>query len=171
MASQIKIQVFKHPYTEIVLGAFEGKLCLCDFRYRKMRSVVDARIQAGLNATFVEKNDPLLELTKNQLNEYFMGTRSTFDIPLLPVGTIFQKEVWHALLQIPYGQTTSYLGLATTINNPGAVRAVGSANGANGLAIVIPCHRVINSNGGLGGFGGGIPLKQRLLRLEQNLFI
>jgi methylated-DNA-[protein]-cysteine S-methyltransferase len=79
--------------------------------------------------------------------------------------------VWHALLQIPYGQQISYLGLAATINNPGAVRAVGSANGANGLAIVIPCHRVINSNGSLGGFAGGIPLKQRLLRLEQNLSI
>ena len=171
MTSQIKIQFFKHPYAEFVLGAFEGKLCLCDFRYRKMRSAVDARIQSGLKATFVEKNDPLLEITKDQLNEYFIGTRSTFDIPLLPVGTIFQKEVWHALLQIPYGQKTSYLGLAATINNPGAVRAVGSANGANGLAIVIPCHRVINSNGSLGGFGGGIPLKQRLLRLEQNLFI
>ena len=171
MTSQIKIQFFKHPYAEFVLGAFEGKLCLCDFRYRKMRSAVDARIQSGLKATFVEKNDPLLEITKDQLNEYFIGTRSTFDIPLLPVGTIFQKLVWHALLQIPCGQTTSYLELATTINNPGAVRAVGSANGANGLAIVIPCHRVINSNGSLGGFAGGIPLKQRLLRLEQNLFI
>ena len=171
MTSQIKIQFFKHPYAEFVLGAFDGKLCLCDFRYRKMRSAVDARIQSGLKATFVEKNDPLLEITKDQLNEYFIGTRSTFDIPLLPVGTIFQKLVWHALLQIPCGQTTSYLELATTINNPGAVRAVGSANGANGLAIVIPCHRVINSNGSLGGFAGGIPLKQRLLRLEQNLFI
>ncbi|MDE0747912.1 MAG: methylated-DNA--[protein]-cysteine S-methyltransferase [Porticoccaceae bacterium] len=171
MTSQIKIQFFKHPYAEFVLGAFEGKLCLCDFRYRKMRSAVDARIQSGLKATFVEKNDPLLEITKDQLNEYFIGTRSTFDIPLLPVGTIFQKEVWHALLQIPYGQQISYLGLAATINNPGAVRAVGSANGANGLAIVIPCHRVINSNGSLGGFAGGIPLKQRLLRLEQNLSI
>jgi methylated-DNA-[protein]-cysteine S-methyltransferase len=171
MTSQIKIQFFKHPYAEFVLGAFDGKLCLCDFRYRKMRSAVDARIQSGLKATFVEKNDPLLEITKDQLNEYFIGTRSTFDIPLLQVGTIFQKLVWHALLQIPCGQTTSYLELATTINNPGAVRAVGSANGANGLAIVIPCHRVINSNGSLGGFAGGIPLKQRLLRLEQNLFI
>jgi len=171
MASQIKIQIFKHPYAEFVLGAFEGKLCLCDFRYRKMRSAVDARIQSGLNATFVEKNDPLLEVTREQLNEYFMGTRSSFDIPLLPVGTTFQKEVWHALLQIPYGKTTSYLGMATAINNPRAIRAVGSANGANALAIVIPCHRVINSNGDLGGFGGGIPLKQRLLRLEQNLFI
>jgi methylated-DNA-[protein]-cysteine S-methyltransferase len=169
--TNINIQYFKHPYAEFVLGSYEGKLCLCDFRYRKMRESVDNRIQRGLNATFTEQNDAILEQTKTQLEEYFLGERSVFNLPLLLIGTDFQRSVWQALEDVKYGETAKYLDLATAIGNQNAVRAVGNANGANGLAIIIPCHRIIGSQGELVGYGGGLPLKKRLLELEQNLFI
>ena len=169
--NQINIQHFKHPYAEFVLGSYDGKLCLCDFRYRKMRSTVDDRIKRSLNAEFVERNDDVLESTKMQLEEYFLGERSVFDIPLLLVGTDFQKSVWDALHKVKYGDIVTYQDLALSIGNESAVRAVGNANGANGLAIIIPCHRVIGSKGELIGYGGGLSLKKRLLELEQNLFI
>jgi methylated-DNA-[protein]-cysteine S-methyltransferase len=89
-------------------------------------------------------------------------------MPLLTVGTEFQKKVWQSLLDIPYSETISYLELAKAIENREAVRAVGRANGANALAIIIPCHRVIASDGSLGGYGGGLPLKEHLLALEKN---
>jgi methylated-DNA-[protein]-cysteine S-methyltransferase len=169
--NQINIQYFKHPYAEFVLGSYDGKLCLCDFRYRKIRESVDNRIQRGLNARFVEQNDAVLTDTKTQLEEYFLGERSVFDMPLLLVGTDFQKTVWDKLANVKYGETATYLDLAVAIDNKSAVRAVGSANGANGLAIIIPCHRIIGSKGELVGYGGGLSLKKRLLELEQNLFI
>ena len=108
----------------------------------------------------------VLENTKTQLDEYVQGIRSEFTVPLLTVGTEFQKRVWQALLDIPYGETTTYLQLAKTLNCGKSVRAVGSANGANAIGIIIPCHRVLGSNGELVGYGGGLPLKKRLLKLE-----
>lgn len=101
-----------------------------------------------------------------QLGEYFAGKRRVFDVPLALEGTAFQLGVWRALLQIPYGETVSYKQLAQRIGNGKAVRAVGLANGANPIPIIVPCHRVIGSDGSLTGFGGGIPLKQKLLALE-----
>jgi len=101
-----------------------------------------------------------------QLHEYFAGKRAAFDLPLAPAGTAFQRKVWRQLQEIPYGETISYGELARRIGNPKASRAVGSANGANPLPIVIPCHRVIAGDGTLGGFGGGLPAKQTLLALE-----
>lgn len=101
-----------------------------------------------------------------QLREYFAGKRAEFDLPLAPKGTAFQRSVWRQLQEIPYGETISYGELARRVGNPKASRAVGSANGANPLPIVIPCHRVIAGNGTLGGFGGGLPTKQALLALE-----
>jgi methylated-DNA-[protein]-cysteine S-methyltransferase len=101
-----------------------------------------------------------------QLAAYFAGTRRDFDLPLAPAGTPFQLEVWTALRAIPYGATTSYGELARSIGKPRAVRAVGAANGANPIAIVVPCHRVIGANGTLTGYGGGLPRKQLLLGLE-----
>ncbi|MDE1263444.1 MULTISPECIES: methylated-DNA--[protein]-cysteine S-methyltransferase [Vibrio] len=169
--NQINIQYFKHPYAEFILGSYEDRLCLCDFRYRKMRESVDKRIQRGLNASFISKNDNVLDYAKAQLQEYFLGERSVFDIPLLMVGTDFQKSVWNALAKVKYGETSTYRNLASLVENESAVRAVGNANGANALAIIIPCHRVIGSQGELVGYGGGLLLKKRLLELEQNLFI
>ena len=101
-----------------------------------------------------------------QLNEYFEGTRKTFDLPLEPRGTEFQKKVWMALCEIPFGQTASYGQIAKRIGVPTASRAVGAANGKNPLPIVVPCHRVIGSNGSLTGSGGGLKNKSILLRLE-----
>jgi len=108
---------------------------------------------------------PLQEAVR-QLREYFSGARTEFDLPLAPEGTIFQRNVWSRLQEIPYGQTISYGELARRVGNPKASRAVGAANGCNPLPIVIPCHRVIGANGKLTGFGGGLPTKQLLLSLE-----
>lgn len=101
-----------------------------------------------------------------ELTEYFEGQRREFSVPLSPRGTAFQRQVWAELCRIPYGRTISYLALAKRIGNPRAVRAVGLANGANPLAIVVPCHRVIGANGTLTGYGGGLPTKRFLLDLE-----
>jgi len=101
-----------------------------------------------------------------QLRDYFAGRRTGFDLPLAPEGTPFQRAVWRQLQDIPYGGTISYSELARRVGNPKASRAVGSANGANPIPIVIPCHRVISADGKLRGFGGGLPVKQALLTLE-----
>jgi len=103
----------------------------------------------------------------SQLEEYFAGKRRQFALPLAPEGPPFQQRVWNALLDIPYGSTVSYGQLAATIGQPKASRAVGLANGSNPLPIVIPCHRVIGTNGTLTGYGGGLAIKQRLLALER----
>jgi methylated-DNA-[protein]-cysteine S-methyltransferase len=101
-----------------------------------------------------------------QLRDYFAGNLQAFDLPLAPRGTEFQQSVWSALLEIPYGQTTTYSTIANKIGRPAAVRAVGAANGANPIPIIIPCHRVIGANGSLTGFGGGLDVKRQLLALE-----
>lgn len=102
----------------------------------------------------------------DQLKAYFAGKLTQFDLSLAPEGTPFQQSVWNALLTIPYGETTSYSAIARQIGRPNAIRAVGAANGANPIPIIIPCHRVIGSNGKLTGFGGGLPTKEHLLKLE-----
>lgn len=111
-------------------------------------------------------DSPLLRRARLQLDEYFAGRRRSFDLPLSPRGTPFQREVWTALASIPYGHTLSYAQLATRVGRPAAMRAVGAANGRNPLPIVLPCHRVIGADGSLTGFGGGLPAKQYLLKLE-----
>ncbi|MEP6906623.1 MAG: methylated-DNA--[protein]-cysteine S-methyltransferase [Pseudoxanthomonas sp.] len=117
-------------------------------------------------AEWTAGNNDILEAAHMQLDEYFMCTRTVFDLPLAPTGTSFQKEVWHALSTIPYGHSISYAQLARHVGKPTAMRAVGAANGRNPLPIVLPCHRVIGADGSLTGFGGGLPTKQFLLELE-----
>lgn len=168
--STIHIDYFKHPYAEFVLGSYQGQLCLCDFRYRKLRARVDQRLQRSLGAEYVEQTDEVIEAAKYQLTQYFMTELREFDLPLLLVGSDFQKSIWNALQQVAYGETSTYLELAQAIGNEAAVRAVGSANGANALAIIVPCHRIIGCQGELIGYGGGLPLKKRLLELESGLF-
>ena len=119
-------------------------------------------------STWVRAAEPLA-LAREQLQEYFAGERQHFDLPLHPLGTPFQLSVWRELARIPYGTTASYSDIARRIDNPAAVRAVGSANGQNPIPIIVPCHRVIGSNGSLTGFGGGLPTKQFLLALEQRI--
>lgn len=108
---------------------------------------------------------PVLEAV-TQLEEYFAGERTEFDLPLEVAGTEFQRDVWYALSEIPYGKTISYGELAEMVGRPKAFRAVGQANGSNPVPIVLPCHRVLASGGGIGGYGGGLPMKRRLLTLE-----
>lgn len=165
----IRYQYYKTQIGELILGSFENQLCLLDFRYRKMRATVDKRIREGLNAEFIEEDSDVIFLAKNQIDEYLAGTRKQFEIPISTVGTSFQKQVWEALMQVEYGQTASYLDLARVINNQKAVRAVASANGANAIALIIPCHRIIGNDGQLVGYGGGLPIKKRLINLEQSL--
>jgi len=117
-------------------------------------------------ADWEEGEHPVLAATQAQLARYFDGRLQAFDLPLAPQGTPFQREVWFALGGIPFGQTISYAQLAARVGRPTATRAVGAANGRNRLPIVLPCHRVIGADGGLTGFGGGLPTKQFLLRLE-----
>lgn len=119
-------------------------------------------------ATWCEDH-PLLQQAEHQMMEYFHGMRKEFSLPLAPDGTAFQKSVWTLLQQIPYGETFSYGALAKMLDRPKAARAVGGACHQNPIVIVIPCHRVIGSNGKLTGFGGGIALKEELLKLESNL--
>lgn len=113
-----------------------------------------------------EGNDPVLDSCASQLAEYFRGARRHFQLPLAPQGTEFQLAVWRALADIPFGETRSYGDIARAIDRPRAVRAVGAANGRNPLPIVVPCHRVIGSDGSLTGFAGGLAAKTRLLALE-----
>ena len=165
--TDICIQYHKTKIGELILGSFEGKLCLLDFNYRKMRNAVDDRIKKGLNADFIEEDSEIIEKTRTELNEYFKENRREFDVPIRMVGTDFQKSVWNALLKVAYGTTSTYLQLAKDINNGKAVRAVAGANGANAIAIIIPCHRIIGSSGELVGYAGGLPTKKRLLTLEK----
>ena len=166
--NKINIQYYKTKIGELILGAFNDKLCLLDFRYRRMRTTVDSRIKKGLNAEFVVQDDKVIKRTREELDEYLNGNRIEFDIPILMVGTDFQKSVWNALMKVSYGATSTYLQLAKDINNEKAVRAVASANGANSIGLIIPCHRIIGSDGELVGYGGGLPVKKRLLKLEQS---
>ena len=148
------------------MGDYDGQLCLSDWRYRKKRTSIDTRLQQGLKAGYIEQDTPVLQQTRQQLDEYFNRKRQTFDIPLLMVGTDFQKQVWQALIDTPYGKTCSYLQLSKNIGNEKAVRAVASANGANAISMMIPCHRIIGSDGSLTGYAGGLETKAYLLNLE-----
>lgn len=123
---------------------------------------------AGPETDWHDSSNSLLERAIQQLEEYFSGVRRTFEIPLRPTGTGFQRRVWTALQEIPYGTTLSYGALASRLGDLGAVRAVGAANGANPIPILIPCHRVVGSNGSLVGYGGGLDRKRALLELEQH---
>ena len=166
-SGRLEIQYHKTKIGELVLGSYDSKLCLLDFRYRKMRFAVDNRLKKILNAKFVVQDNKILKETRKQITEYLRAERKTFDLPILSVGSDFQKQVWEALLKINYGETASYLDIAKYIGNEKAVRAVASANGANAIAVIIPCHRIIGSDGELVGYGGGLPIKKRLLNLEE----
>lgn len=128
-----------------------------------------ARVRLDLGAENAQH--PVIVEAARQLREYFAGSRTAFDLPLDPVGTPFQCQVWKLLLQIPYGETRTYGDLARMLGNPKAMRAVGAANGRNPLSIVAPCHRVIGANGELTGFAGGLEAKAYLLSLERRLLI
>ncbi len=165
--NSIHIAYHKSIIGELILGSYGDKLCILDFRYRRMRKTVDNRIKTNLKAEFIEKDDEILSKAKTQIDEYLSGNRKVFDIELLLIGSHFQKTVWNALMNVEYATTLSYLELAKNINNEKAVRAVANANGANAIALIVPCHRIISSDGTLGGYGGGLLAKKRLLKIER----
>jgi methylated-DNA-[protein]-cysteine S-methyltransferase len=128
----------------------------------------DKPSRVRLNQLVEDTTHPILLDTERELGEYFAGKRKSFSIPLDMRGTPFQKNVWHALLAIPFGETRSYGQLAKQLGNPQAMRAVGAANGRNPISIIVPCHRVIGSSGKLTGFAGGLETKAQLLSLEES---
>lgn len=162
----IKFKRYESPCGVQMLGSFGDRLCLCDWRVEKHRDHVDRRLKRMLNAEFQEETSEVIEKAVRQLDGFFAGQRRTFDVPLLFVGTDFQKTVWNELLKIPFGKTISYGEMARRIGKPKAVRAVANANGANSISIFAPCHRVIGSDHSLTGYGGGLDAKQALLKLE-----
>lgn len=167
----IKTKCYKTPCGELKLGSFGDKLCLCDWQLEKHRGLVDRRLQRILKSGFEEGGSEVIDRAMAQLDEYFAGKRQEFDVPLLFVGTDFQKAVWSDLLNIPYGETISYGEMARRIGRPSSVRAVANANGANSISIFAPCHRVIGSDRSLTGYGGGLDAKRYLLELETSFCI
>lgn len=157
---------YESPCGTLLLGSFEDRLCLCDWQVEKHRTPVANRLRRVLKAEFEEAASEVTEKAAAQLDEFFAGKRRKFDVPLLFIGTDFQKKVWNELLNIPYGETISYGEMARSIGMPKAVRAVANANGANAISIFAPCHRVIGSDHSLTGYAGGLETKRMLLELE-----
>ncbi|PKL26385.1 MAG: hypothetical protein CVV47_00180 [Spirochaetae bacterium HGW-Spirochaetae-3] len=163
----VRIAWIETPYGPMIAGADASALRFLDFADRR---AIDAQI-ASLRRTscmpLALSDGDVLALLRQQLDAYFSGSLRSFSVPVSAPGTPFQTLVWKALSEIPYGETRSYGELARSIGSPGASRAVGAANGVNRLLLVIPCHRVVNSDGSLGGFAGGIERKRALLELER----
>lgn len=166
MNGHIIIQKYESPCGKLVLGSFGERLCMCDWTHSQKHEANRRRLGRLLGTDFTEGTTSIIERAVSQLDEYFAGKRREFDLPLLFVGTEFQKKVWEALLTIPYGQTVTYGDVAYMTGIPKAVRAVAAAIGANALSIFAPCHRVTGSNGALTGYAGGLEAKRFLLELE-----
>jgi AraC family transcriptional regulator of adaptative response/methylated-DNA-[protein]-cysteine methyltransferase len=165
--------VLKATWLDTRLGpmiaiADEHALLLLEFIDRRGLEREIERLRIKTKSAIIPARTASIDLIESELAQYFNGALTKFTTPINPIGSPFQKQVWQALQEIPYGETCSYLDLAKSINKPSAVRAIAQANGANQLAIIIPCHRVINSNGELGGYGGGLSRKQWLIQHEKH---
>lgn len=157
---------FPSPLGSLVAAAVDDGVCLLEFGDIARLEQQAPRLRRWFKGAIVAGTHPHLEQLQRELGEYFTGQRRDFTVPLVARGAPFELGVWEQLRRIPFGETRSYADIARAINNPKAVRAVGSANGRNRLAIVIPCHRVVNADGRLGGYGGGLWRKVRLLEIE-----
>ena len=155
------------PLGPMLAGATDQGICLLEFTDRRMLETQVTRLQKRFSAGLVSGSHEHIDALLQQLQEYFSGTRRDFTVPLLPSGTEFQARAWNYLMKIPYGETRAYRDQARALGNINAVRAVARANGDNRIAIVIPCHRVIGSDGKLTGYGGGLWRKKFLLELER----
>ena len=164
-AATVTLRTIETPIGPMLAGATEGTIVLCDFAERPMIAMQLASIRRRIGPT-VEGTSALLDRLETQLAEYFSGSRRDFELPIEMPGSAFQERVWAELRRIPYGETISYRQLAERVGVGNAYRAVGMANGSNRVPIVVPCHRVVAANGGLGGYGGGLAAKRRLLDLE-----
>jgi len=163
----VALEWIASPVGPLIAGATDAGLGFLEFSDRRMLEGQFAALRKRLGAPLVPGRHRWLDVLRSQLDEYFAGQRQRFDLPLVIRGTPFQEQVWRTLLEIPYGETWSYRDVATRIGQAGATRAVGTANGMNRIAIVVPCHRVVNADGKLGGYGGGVWRKQFLLDLER----
>ena len=163
----ITVMEMQSPLGPLIAGATHEEVCLLEFTDRRMLETQFKTLQKHFGCALVPGQNNHLQHLQAELAQYFAGTRHQFTVPLVYPGTPFQQQVWDALRQIPFGETRSYEDLARQMGRPNAQRAVGSANGSNRIAIVIPCHRLINKNGELGGYGGGLWRKRLLLSLEQ----
>lgn len=163
----IYLSWLESPLGPLILGANAKGLCLLEFSDRRMLETQFKVLRARFNCALLPGENVHIKTLKDELARYFAGKLKRFSVPLIHPGTAFQENVWRNLLRIPYGETCSYEDLARAVGSPKAVRAVGTANGCNRMAIVIPCHRVVNKGGKLGGYGGGLWRKQALLDLEQ----
>lgn len=161
-------KIIQTPIGEMRMAATEQGLCLCDFVYRRSIDRILQRIERLSGHTQEEGEHPLFVETEQQLKAYFDGSLRHFDLPLHLLGSPFQVRVWQALLEVPYGRTRSYKQQAEVVGDVLGIRAVASANGQNGLAIIVPCHRIIGSNGSLTGYGGGLDRKKWLLEHERS---
>jgi len=162
----IRLAWLDTPMGPMVAGATDGGICLLEFTDRRMLEHQFVMLKRRFKAGLAPGRHPHLTTLRRELGEYFAGKRKVFDVPVEMRGTPFEMKVWKELQQIPYGETRSYADMAQRVGSPAAVRAVGRANGLNAIAIVVPCHRVVNKNGDLGGYGGGLWRKRRLLHLE-----
>lgn len=162
----VMLDWIESPVGPLIAGATDEAICLLEFSDRNILDGQLTALKRRLRAGIAPGANPLLKSLREQLGEYFAGRRRAFDLPLSYPGTPFQQKVWSKLLEIPYGETWSYRQLATAVGDANASRAVGTANGLNRICIVIPCHRVVNASGELGGYGGGLWRKRILLDLE-----
>jgi methylated-DNA-[protein]-cysteine S-methyltransferase len=154
------------PLGEMFACAVGEGICLLEFTDRKNVEKQFRSLSKALNAEIIEKDHPHFKQLEKELKEYFKGKREKFEVPLFTTGTEFQEKVWNLLQEIPMGEIRTYKQQSEFLGNPKAIRAVGTANGINKIAILIPCHRVIGSSGELVGYAGGIWRKQKLLELE-----
>jgi O-6-methylguanine DNA methyltransferase len=155
------------PVGPLLAGATDEGICLLEFAAPSRQKAQLAALRRQFGSAIEPGRHELTDQLAEELAEYFGGARREFMVPLVLAGTPFQRRVWEQLRAIPYGETRSYADIARAVGSPAAVRAVGSANGKNRIAIVIPCHRVINKGGALGGYGGGLDRKRFLLDLER----
>ena len=157
----------RSPLGSLLVGSTSRGICLLEFTNRKRLGRQLSQLRRHFRCSVVPGENRHTVQLRRELSEYFSGKRKRFSVKLIYPGTPFQEKVWRALRMIPYGATVSYEHIAHTIGTPGASRAVGTANGSNRISIIIPCHRVINKNGKLGGYGGGLRKKKMLLSLER----
>jgi AraC family transcriptional regulator of adaptative response/methylated-DNA-[protein]-cysteine methyltransferase len=165
--SSIWINRVSTPLGSMIMGVHDSGLCLLEFAERRMLDTQLKRLQQRMGRVFLPGDHPLMKQVKQELDAYFEGSLRKFTVPLQAPGTAFQEAVWEELQKIPYGEMRSYADVATRIDHGDAVRAVGRANGDNRIAIIIPCHRVVGSDGELTGYGGGLWRKEYLLAMEQ----
>ena len=168
-ADKILFRNLNSPLGQMIAGVTDKGVCFLEWHDRGGIERIKQRVEKRYKMPLIEGNNRHLDKLEKELKDYFEEKLKNFEVKIDVIGTNFEKKVWEQLLQIPYGQTRSYAQIAKYLGKPGAQRAVGKANGANYLSIVIPCHRVIEANGNLRGYGGKLWRKKYLLELEAGL--